>query len=584
MAKLLENNPSVERAKGFLDKLKMWQKLTGLAVIAITVGGMLWVAFSVQTTRLATLYTDLDPSDAGEIVQLLKEQGIQYMIKEDGTKIQVPHEKVNELRLDLAKRGLPENSNVGYELFDKTNLGMSEFVQKINFRRALEGELGKTISEMDEIRKARVHIVIPDRALFKKDQKVPTASITLHLKSNRSLSRLSVEGIQNLVSSSVEGLETDNVKVTDQKANILSKTPLDESTVAGKTSLQHDQQRRVEEHLAGKVQTLLDGVIGVGNTKVRVNADLDFTQIEEEKTAFDPEQTATRSEQNVVDQNESADSLSYPYVNMSKNEQTQIANYEISKSVEHIIHSVGAINRLTVSCLINGTVKITDKEKGKLIEYSPRTDGEMQKFSEIVRNAVGYDPTRNDQISVINVPFEHTLDEDNYEDVFPPVWYTVPENKRILFLIGSILIIFTLMVALLQSKQVRERMRIALGLPATIIIDDFDLEEQEHDELPEELDFDDDEMLLLPAELPDQLLLEQDVPVYEEDIKEELELEQESLADIADADFFSAELSEDALMKLEIKGKVEDFVDTNPAEAAKLLRMWMASDNDLSAF
>ncbi len=584
MANLLENNETIGKAKGLFDKLKFWQKIAGFTVVVATVGALMWLVFSAQSTKFATLYTDLDPSDAGEIVQLLKEQNIKYEIKEDGTKLKVPHDRVNELRLDLAKRGLPENSKVGYELFDKTNLGMSEFVQKLNFRRALEGELAKTISQMDEVRKARVHIVIPDRALFKKDQKEPTASITLHLKSNRSLSRLSVEGIQNLVSSSVEGLKTDDVKIVDQKANILSRTPLDESTVAGKTSLQHDQQRRVEEHLADKVQTLLDGVIGVGNTKVRVNAELDFTHITQEKTEFDPEESAVRSEQNIVDQNESADSLSYPYVNMSKNEQTQIANYEISKSVQQIIHSVGAINRLTVSCLINGTVKITSKDAGKLIEYSPRTDEEMQKFSEIVRNAVGYDPGRNDQISVINVPFEHTLDEGNYEDIFTPAWYTIPENKRILFLIGSILIIFALMIALLQSKQVRERMRIALSLPATVVIDDFDLEEQEHEELPEELDFDDDEMLLLPAELPDQLLLEQEAPMFEEDIKEELELEQESLADMADADFFSEELSEDALMKLEIKGKVEDFIDNNPGEAAKLLRMWMVADIEASAF
>lgn len=583
MAKLLEN-PALKGAKGFLDKLTMTQKLIGGGVIAAVLIGLLFVIFSSTKAPMAVLFSELEAEDSGKIVEVLNEQKIDYELQQGGTKILVPKDQVDKVRIDLANQGLPEISNVGYELFDRTNLGMSEFVQKLNFRRALEGELQSTIEAMDEIRKARVHIVIPEKTLFKKDQKDPTASVTLHLRSGRSLSRLNIEGIQNLVANSVEGMSPDKVKVMDQKARVLSQEALDENSIAGKTALQHQQQQRVEQYLSDKVQSMLDGVLGMGNAKVQVNADLDFTQIEQEKTQFDPDGQVVRSEQNIKDVSETADSLSYPYVNQAKDETNQIANYEISRNVEKIIHDVGAVERLTVSVLINGKVDIGQTQEGeKTLSYTPRTDEEMQQFREIVQNAIGYDPSRNDQISVINVPFQHSLDKSNYIEEFPPKWYEIPENKRILFLVGLLLLIFIFMMLILQSKEVRQRMRIAMGLPTKVVIDEYDIEEEEKEEDMEELELDDDELLLLPAELPEQLLLEGDAseesPEVEQEIESELELEKESLSDMASADFDDEEMSEEALMKLEIKGKVEQFFDENTSEAIKLLRIFMKDDN-----
>lgn len=582
MAKLLEN-PALKGAKGFLDKLTMTQKLIGGGVLGAIFIGLLVLIFSSTDKPKAVLFSELEAEDSGKIVEVLKEQKIEYELQNGGSKILVPKDKVDEVRIDLANQGLPEMSNVGYELFDRTNLGMSEFVQKLNFRRALEGELQSTIEAMDEIRKARVHIVIPEKALFKKDQKDPTASVTLHLRSGRSLSRLNIEGIQNLVASSVEGMSPDKVKVMDQKARVLSQEALDENSIAGKTALQHQQQQRVEHYLSEKVQSMLDGVLGMGNARVQVNADLDFTQIEQEKTEFDPDGQVVRSEQNIKDVSETADSLSYPYVNQAKDETNQIANYEISRSVEKIIHDVGAVERLTVSVLINGKVAVNETPEGeKTLSYTPRTDKEMQQFREIVQNAIGYDPSRNDQISVINVPFQHSLDKSNYIDEFPPKWYEIPENKRILFLVGLLFLIFIFMMLILQSKEVRQRMRIAMGLPTKVVIDEYDIEEDEKEEDMEELELDDDELLLLPAELPEQLLLEGDAEEPDTDVEEEmeseLELEKDSLSDMASADFDDEELSEEALMKLEIKGKVEQFMDENTEEAVKLLRIFMKDE------
>lgn len=583
MADSKTNIAFVENTVRLYKGLNQNQKIISISIISIVLIGFAYLVFSTSENTLATLYSDLEQEDSGKIVEQLKEQEIDYRLEEGGSKIMVPKEDVDNIRIDLAKKGLPENSNVGYEIFDRTNLGMSEFVQKLNFRRALEGELANTISNMEEVKKARVHIVIPEKALFKKDQKKPTASVTLHLENGRSVSKISVEGIQNLVSSSVEGLIPSDVKIMDNKANVLSQEALDENTLAGKTALQHQQQRNVENYYADKIQSLLDGVLGPENTEVKVNAELDFTQIEQEKTQFDPDGAVVRSEQNVRSVDESADSLSYPYVNMAKDENNQIANYEISKNVERIMHEVGAIKRLTVSVLINGTAKVIKKEDGeKTIQYTPRTDEEMQKFNEIVRNAVGIDPNRNDQVSVLNVPFAYSLDKNNYVDEFQPPWYEIEDNKRIIYLVGVMFIIFVLMIMILQSKQVRDRIRIAMGLPAKVVIDDYEIEEDEKEDQLEEIEFDDDDLLLLPAELSDQLLIDQEAPVVTEEIDEEIEselaFEKSSLADMAEADFEEEELSEEALMKLEIKGKVEQFIDDNPVEAVRLLRIMMQED------
>lgn len=582
-----KNLAFADNTMSFFTKLSKKQKIISASALGGVVALLILIISLSTETKMATLYTDLEQGDSGKIIEVLDEKEVKYVLKDGGAKIEVPREEVDKIRIELAKQGLPENSNVGYEIFDRTNLGMSEFVQKLNFRRALEGELANTITNMDEVKKARVHIVIPEKALFKKDEKKPTASVTLHLKNGRSISKISVEGIQNLISSSVEGLVPSDVKVMDNKANVLSQEALDENSIAGKTALQHQQQRNVEGYYAEKIQSLLDGVLGSDNTKVKVNAELDFTQIEQEKTEFDPDGAVVRSEQNLKNIDESADSLSYPYVNMAKDETNQIANYEISKNVEKIMHEVGAIKRLTVSVLINGTAQIVKKEDGeKIIQYNPRSDEEMQKFNEIVRNAVGYNSNRNDQVSVINVPFAHTLDKDNYLDEFQPPWYEIPENKRILYLVGIMLIIFILMVMILQSKQVRDRVRIAMGLPSKVVIDDYEIEAETKEEQLEEIEFDDDDLLLLPAELPDQFLLDQEVPVSEREIDDEIEselaFERDSLADMANADFDDEELSEEALMKLEIKGKVEQFIDENTVEAVRLIRIMMMQDDDVN--
>ncbi len=584
----------LNQGKKFFGKLTKTQKILFGSVIGAMLIGTVSLFFLLgEKPEYGVLYSELEPSDASKIVEQLKEKKLPYKLENNGSTILVEKPSVYETRIDLAGKGLPESGTVGYELFDKTNIGMSEFVQKLNYRRALEGELAKTIKSIDEVKNARVHLVIPEKTLFKKDQKEPTASVTLHLKSGRSLSNISMEGIQNLVASSVEGMKTGAVTIVDQHGKIISQAPLDENSVAGLTEAQYDQQNKVEQSLAHKVQTLLDGVLGADNSQVKVNTELDFTRIESTVTDYDPDKQVVRSEQNITEKSASTDSLSYPTVSQQKDQSNSIANYEISKKEEHIINGVGAIKRMSVSVLVNGTSKIADKNGKKVIQYIPRTKEEMDQLTLAVKNAVGYDPSRNDQISVLNVPFDNSMLEEELEKSQPIPWQQDPEIRNLIILVAAMLLTIFIMYRILHSKHVKERMRIAMSLPAKVTID-RDLipeeeeagEEEEMEEGLEDLQLDEEDLLLLPAELPEQLLLEGQMPLEEEEAVELGEGERFDkgiLADRAKAaleESESPELTEETMMKLEMKNKVEGYLDDSTEDAVRLIRVFLAQDFD----
>ncbi|MCX8054922.1 MAG: flagellar basal-body MS-ring/collar protein FliF [Ignavibacteria bacterium] len=579
----MAENTFTEQVKTFYKRLSLVQKLIIGGVVAGLILGTVLLLSSSKPVEMGVLYSNLEPSDAAKIVESLKAKGVQYKLEDNGNTILVDKSQLYDTRIQLAGEGLPSESIVGYELFDKTNLGMSEFVQKLNYRRALEGELARTIGTMDEIKKVRVHLVIPEKTLFKKDEKPPSASVIIHLKSGRSLSKISIEGIQNLVASSVEGLTIDKVTVVDGRGKILSEPPLDNSTVTGLTQTQHDIQRQVEQHYAEKVQSLLDGVLGTENSKVRVNAEIDFTQVEKTITDFDPERQVIRSEQNIQEVSESTDSLSYPTVSQAKNASNVIQNYEISKTVSHIVEGTGNIKRLTVSAIINGVTKVVDENGVKKIEYTPRKQEEIDQLTLAIKNAVGYDPTRNDQISVLNVPFDTSLLEQEIEEQQPVVWYKDKEIIKLIALIAAILITIMLMFALIQSKFVKDRLRIALGLPnpKLLVKEEVSIEEEEEEpeEQLEDLKLDEEDLLLLPAELPEQVLLEGEIREEEpQEIEEETDMQElEALAKSA-LDVEPQEMTEEDMLKLEIKEKVESFLDEQTENAVKLIKILLQQD------
>lgn len=558
----------------FFKGLNFIQKLFFAGVIIALLIVLIFLIVSVSNrVEYSTLYRQLEPSEAGKIVEKLKEQKIAYKLDEGGTTILVDKSKVQDLRISLASEGIPETGVIGYELFDKTNLGMSEFVQKVNYRRALEGELARTISSLQGVKKARVHLVIPEKALFEKDQKEPTASVTLQFSNDKGLSKLNIRGIQNLIASSVEGLSPNNVVVIDYRGKILSEIEQDANSLLGKTQTQHEQQFRVEQYLTNKVQSLLDGVLGPGNSEVRVSAELDFTQIEKTITDFNPERQVVRSEQTNTVSSLSVDSLQYPAPQHSAEQSSTIANYEIPQTIERIINSTGTIKRITVGALVNGTYQVVEKDGKRIVEYTPRNPEEIEKLEQIIKNAVGFDPNRNDQVSIVNVPFDTQQPDPEILRPERP-WYEKPENIRLIILAVAIIFSLILMLILFHSRQVKEATRIAMALPEPRKLIEEEKEDLEHE--LEGLRTREDEMFLLPTEMPEQLLLTEEaggVPIPAEEAFDVGIIKKPSVK-LAEVPV----LSEEAMMKMEIKDKIKEFIESQPQEAAKLVRMYLSQE------
>ncbi len=437
----MADNTVVVQLKRFFQKLTPQQKIIFGVVLVSAIIGIIVVITVLNRPSYGVLYSNLSAEDASKIVAKLKEKGVSYELENGGKIIKVPSHQIYELRLSLAGEGLPNSSIIGYELFDRTNLGVSDFVQKINYRRALEGELARTILQLEEVEAARVHIAVPEKALFKEDEKPVTASVVLKLKSTKPLKAEVVQGIAHLISSSVEGLESGNVTIVDSRGVLLSDNKK-QSTLASLTSTQYEMQQKVESYLSSKVQSLLERTVGIGNALVRVNAELDFRQIQRTMEQYDPDKTAVRSEQISQEKNQTSDTMP------PSTRSNTITNYEINKTVENIVESVGAIKRLTVAAVVNGIQKVEEIDGEKKVEYIPRNQQEMEQLAELVKRAVGYSSERGDEVSVINMQFGYGMSEEEffYKQTPWTEWSDVIQKIfLILAMVGAVLVLRSLL-------------------------------------------------------------------------------------------------------------------------------------------
>lgn len=424
------------------------QKLTIGTTIIVTVLGFVLLLRWATKPDYALLFSDLDLKEADRIVESLKTEGVPYKLSSGGRAVRIPSKNVYEWRMKLASQGLPSSGGIGYEVFDKKNLGISDFVQKINYKRALEGELARTIRGIGGIQNVRVHIVIPEDRLFKEDQNEATASIVLKIQRGVGVSENQIFGITNLVAASVEGLTPDRVTVVDSHGTILSNRWKADSVI-GLSSNQLELQQKVESYLENKAQSMLATVLGDAKAIVRVSAELNFQKIERTDERYDPESQVVLSEE-ITDQTNTATSGDNPgQVNHT------ITNYQVSRSVEHITSSVGNIQRLSVAVLVDNSQNETVDANGEeLIEYVPRTAEEMAMFTAVVQNAVGFNPLRNDQLEIRNIPFYAPPEEEVLEE---PNMFTQPEfwfstGQKVLPVLFLFILLFILRSKLKKIK------------------------------------------------------------------------------------------------------------------------------------
>jgi flagellar M-ring protein FliF len=458
------------------------------AVIAVMVVFWLWS----QQPDYRVLFSNYTDKDGGAIVAALEKMNVPYKFSESGAAILVPAEQVHTARLKLASEGLPKGGNIGFELLENQKFGVSQFVEQVNFQRALEGELERSIQAIDAVEGARIHLAIPKPSVFVRDQQSPTASVLLNLRAGRTLDTQQVGAVVHLVASSVPNLPAANVTVVDQNGNLLSDTSK-KSSNNGLDATQLKYVDDVQKSIAKRVESIITPIVGFKNVRAEVSAEVDFSSTEQAaekyKPNYKPDEMAVRSmqsnESTVANGGEAsgvpgalsnqpppnstapidtpdaatagASSASVP-VNSQKNTTT---NYEVDKTVSYTQQPMGGVKRLQVAVVVNN-MPVTDKA-GK-VTYRPLTAAEKQQVNDLAMQAMGFNKERGDSITVVNTPFAVEPTE-----VLPPVpmWKnptTIEYAKDALrFIVGMIVLMMVYKRAL--KPLVTRLMNSPLALP-----------------------------------------------------------------------------------------------------------------------
>ncbi|PID81058.1 flagellar M-ring protein FliF [bacterium DOLZORAL124_64_63] len=477
--------------RAVISGLTPGRRMALMLLILGSMAGFFWLIFWAGTPDFQPLYTNLQPEDAGAVVQRLKEDKIPYRAAGANT-ILVPRERIFETTMMLAGEGLPQSGGVGFEIFDRTKLGMTEFEQNVNYQRALQGEISRTITRLAEVRTCRVLIVMPEESLFVEQDRPASASVQMELHPGKKLKQQQVQAIIHIVSAAVPDLSPEDVTVMDNFGNLLS-APRGAGGIENSVTRQLEFQQRMERIIQQRVESMLDEVLGPGKSIVRVSCELDFKRQEITLEQYDPEKVL-RSEQKSrsLSTESGAGPSGAPGVlsNMapggrgaaagegSLTREQEIANYELNKTIQHIISPVGMIRRISAAVIVDGTytlVKTRDK-KGKETEtrqYTARSPDEIGSLVKIVRRAVNFDPARGDAVEVINLPFQPELrgeEEEASMDWRSDVSSFLPVLK---YLFAGVVLIFLFLMVLrplikwLTSKPVIDG-RMLQQLPMTV--------------------------------------------------------------------------------------------------------------------
>ncbi|HEX7652931.1 MAG TPA: flagellar basal-body MS-ring/collar protein FliF [Verrucomicrobiae bacterium] len=422
------NNNFSKLGKQLLDiwgQLGVSQRVSVLAATFVLLAGLGTVTFWSSHKEYGLLYGGLSDAESSKVVAALDEAKIPYKVGSGGS-ISIPSDKVYAMRMQLAGKGIPQaGDGVGFEIFDKPNFGVSDFVQRANYTRALQGELARTISQINEVESARVMIVLPENRLLLDKDKFPTASVFVHVRGNSQLMPSSINSIRFLVANSVEGLKPNHVSVVDNLGNVLSENSENDS-FTGMSSSQLAARRSLELYLSKKAQDMLEKVLGPGQAIVRVAAEVNYDSMTKTEEKFDPDgqviRTQTKNDENqdtTTSANNTPTGISANTVtetntvaagvNSTKNHKvTSTVEYEIGKTKTDMIVAAGGIKRLTAAITIATQMQGTGTER----KAAPRTPEEMEKLRRIVSSALGTDTSRGDTVALEELPFNDTFATD----------------------------------------------------------------------------------------------------------------------------------------------------------------------------
>ncbi len=448
-----------------LNLIRQAGLMVGLAAsVAIGFAVVLWT----QGEDYRPLYGSLDRLDSAEVVEILETNEIPFKIDGASGAMLVAADDIHRARLKLAEVGLPGDKSVGFELLDQEQpLGTSQFMEGARFRRSLEGELARTITSINSVRSARVHLAIPTRSVFVRDPRRPTASVFVELFPGRVIKPEQVKAIANLVASSIPELLLENVTVVDQKGNLLSTGEETQEMVAA--NRQHQYTRKLENDIIQRINRILEPVVGGNNFKAEVSADVDFTEVEQAEEIYNPELAAVRSEQTleeartgnsamagipgalsnqppatgeVPEQVGEAGTVETRVPQNSRKQATR--NYELDRTVSYTKHQTGKVSRLSVAVVVDDRQRL-DPQTGQEVR-EPWSESELDRLATLVRDAVGYSAVRGDSVNVLNSPFV-----EREEQVIEPIpFWQLPWFLQLAKQLAGLLIILALVVGLLR--------------------------------------------------------------------------------------------------------------------------------------
>ena len=550
MHPMIEKN--LEKVKNFWSKFTLNQKIIMVAGTAFVLA--LFIIFTVWATRpnYQTLYSNLSPEDANRVVNILQSSNVSYQLANNGTAILVPESMVNSLRIKIAGEGNLVGQGIGFEIFDTVQMGQTDFVQRINYQRALQGELARTLADFPNVESARVHLVIPEKSLFIEEQQEPSASVILRLtEPGKRFTKKEIDAMVNLLTMAVEGLESFNVSISDNNGKALY-APKEEG---GINDSQLDYRLRYEANMERRIQELLAPVLGMGKLIAKVSADIDYSQRTIRREIFDPEGQVVRSEQRTEEQqsgranlgadaadvNFRGDGLGNSLSTQEGNREERLTNYEINKEEQNIVTDKGSVRRLTVAVAVDG--HYAKNPLGEW-EYVPRTEEELNQIKQLVANAVGIDIARGDTIEVSNMAFGESIvpEEPNAIELLLEFARTMgtPLITALLIFIFIMLVVRPAILTLIRPKvEAGEVLEGLEGLPAA--------EEQ---------------YALYEAQ--------------EKEAREAAEKARQALSpDDSNDDLYS--LSPNATLE-EVKGRALQLAERNMDQTIRLMRRWMQND------
>lgn len=544
-------NRFFEGFQRFFNPLNTAQRVMFVGMVITIIAFVGTIFYWALQPDYALLFGSVEAESAQEIVAQLDEQGVRYKLEGGGRSIYVESDKVHELRLQLASEGLGRSDVKGYELFDSNALGMTDFMQQVNNKRALEGELARSVNSIEQVEYSRVHLVLPERSPFQQTSEQASASVILTLNGGQRLKPAQIDGITALIAGSVEGLDATAVTILDQNGNQLT-NGMDGASDFASGNLQMQLRQKTEAYLTERGQTMLDRVLGTGNSILRISVEHDFDKLVRESDLIDPDsrliineekksdvQSDETLQQVPIDEFTPVDERGETVVTSRRENEstTQSRNYEVNKTREVFEKTQGEIKRLTASVLLNYKQAVeADEEGNEVVVEEPYSPEEIQEFREMVRLALGINVRRGDELSISQIRFF-----DPAVDVSGENFFDHPSAWNLMFRWSLILLSFLAIVALIFSIKKR------LGVAEPEV------------------------MFGLPGGDLNQGAFQPGSPDGLQDMNEE-EYE----------DFIDKKLSGKARKQLEQKAyvmeEIKDFVELKPSESAQVMRALMTND------